>query len=75
MRLNAAELQAIRDTLYAVDPHGRLASAHAYADFWYGGSAWASYVITQQYGDERAVYDWVRKYDGVAKPYVNEEYG
>jgi uncharacterized protein len=24
MRLNAAELQAIRDTLHAVDPHGRV---------------------------------------------------
>lgn len=67
--------EAMGAVLRALDPHGRLASAHAYADFWYSGSAWASYVITQQYGDERTVHDWARKYDGVAKPYVNEEYG
>lgn len=66
---------AMGAVLRALDPHRRLASVHAYADFWFGQSEWASYVITQQYGEEKAVYDWVRKYDAVAKPYVNEEYG
>jgi len=66
---------AMGSFLKAIDPHRCLRSAHAYADFWYAGSGWADYIITQQYGDEKQVHDWVRKYDSVAMPYVNEEYG
>lgn len=61
--------------LRALDPHHRLASVHAYADFWYAHSDWATFLVTQQYGNERAVYDWARKYESIPKPYVNEEYG
>jgi len=57
------------------DPYGRLASAHAYADFFYSSSAWAGFIITQQYGDPDSVHNWVLKFNNVAKPYVNEEYG
>jgi hypothetical protein len=57
------------------DPYHRLASAHGYAEFAYGGSPWADYIITQQYGTEREVYDWALRYSAVPKPYVNEEYG
>ncbi|MBL8173940.1 MAG: DUF4038 domain-containing protein [Bryobacterales bacterium] len=66
---------AMGTILRALDPHRRLASAHAYADFWYAASPWASYIVTQHYGDERTVYDWARKFEGARKPYVNEEYG
>lgn len=59
----------------ALDPYDRLASAHAYAEFPYSGSAWADYIITQQYGDEKAVHDWALKHFAAPKPYVNEEYG
>jgi len=45
------------------------------ADFLYPQSDWAGFIITQQYGDENAVHDWVLKYAAVPKPYVNEEYG
>ncbi len=61
--------------LRAIDPHRRLASAHAHADFWYGDSPWATYIITQQYGTEKEVYAWARKHASIPKPYVNEEYG
>ncbi|HPD31586.1 MAG TPA: DUF4038 domain-containing protein [Phycisphaerae bacterium] len=57
------------------DPYDRLVSAHAYADFPYAESSWADFIITQQYGDEREVHDWVLKYANAAKPYINEEYG
>ena len=57
------------------DPFGRLASAHAYADFWYAKSPWADFIITQQYGDEKKVHEWALKHLAVPKPYVNEEYG
>jgi len=57
------------------DPYGRLASAHAYSDFLYPKSKWADFIITQQYGDEKSVYDWVLTYREIPKPYVNEEYG
>jgi len=57
------------------DPYDRLASAHGYAEFAYAGSTWADYIITQQYGTEREVYDWALRYWTVPKPYVNEEYG
>ncbi len=57
------------------DPYDRLLSAHAYADFLYPRAPWADFIITQQYGDEQAVYDWVMKYRDVPRPYVNEEYG
>jgi hypothetical protein len=57
------------------DPFGRLASAHAYADFWYTKSPWADFIITQQYGDEKKVHDWALQFLGTPKPYVNEEYG
>ena len=61
--------------LKATDPHGRLRSAHAYAEFFYTASGWPSYIITQQYGDEYRVHSWARKYESVPMPYVNEEYG
>ncbi len=57
------------------DPYGRLISAHGYDEFLYPKSPWADFIITQQYGDERSVHDWVLKYRDVPKPYVNEEYG
>jgi hypothetical protein len=57
------------------DPYGRLASAHAYKDFLYPRSAWADFIITQQYGDEKEVHDWVLEHRALAKPYINEEYG
>jgi len=57
------------------DPYDRLASAHAYADFFYNESPWADFIITQQYGDIDSVHNWVLKYYQVPKPYVNEEYG
>jgi len=57
------------------DPFGRLASAHAYADFWYTKSPWADFIVTQQYGDEKKVHDWALQFLAVPKPYVNEEYG
>jgi hypothetical protein len=57
------------------DPFHRLGSAHGYAEFLYPKSDWADFIITQQYGEEKAVHDWVLKYSAVAKPYVNEEYG
>ncbi|MFN7939621.1 MAG: DUF4038 domain-containing protein [Bryobacteraceae bacterium] len=66
---------AMGAVLRALDPHQRLASVHAYADFWYTQSNWASYIVTQQYGTETEVYNWVRKYENTPKPYVNEEYG
>jgi hypothetical protein len=56
-------------------PWPRLISAHGYADFLYPQSDWAGFIVTQQYGDEQAVHDWVLKYAAVRKPYVNEEYG
>ncbi|MBI4579283.1 MAG: DUF4038 domain-containing protein [Planctomycetes bacterium] len=57
------------------DPYDRLLSAHGYADFLYPQSDWAGFIITQQYGTEKEVRDWVLKYKDVPKPYVNEEYG
>jgi hypothetical protein len=57
------------------DPYDRPTSAHAYEEFWYGLSPWADYVITQHYGDERAIHGWVMRHKTIAKPYVNEEYG
>lgn len=57
------------------DPHHRLLSAHGYADFLYPQSAWADFIITQQYGDAKEVHDWVLTYHHVPKPYINEEYG
>jgi hypothetical protein len=66
---------AMGHLLKAWDPHARLKSAHAYAEFAYSNSGWADYIITQQYGDEQKVYQWARKYADVPKPYVNEEYG
>jgi Protein of unknown function (DUF4038)/Domain of unknown function (DUF5060)/Putative collagen-binding domain of a collagenase len=66
---------AVGAVMKAIDPYKRLTSAHAYADFLYAKSDWADFVITQQYGDERQVHDWVLKYQAVGKPYVNEEYG
>ena len=57
------------------DPYKRLASVHAYADFFYNDSPWADFIITQQYGDVDSVHNWVLKYYDVPKPYVNEEYG
>ncbi|MFH1515289.1 MAG: putative collagen-binding domain-containing protein [bacterium] len=57
------------------DPYDRLASAHAYADFFYSDSPWADFIITQQYGDVDSVHNWALKYYKVPKPYVNEEYG
>ncbi len=57
------------------DPFQRLASAHAYADFLYPQSKWPGFIVTQQYGDEKSVHDWVLRYADVAKPYINEEYG
>jgi len=61
--------------LKEADPFDRLASAHAYADFFYGDSAWADFIITQQYGNEKQVHDWALKHRAIPKPYVNEEYG
>jgi hypothetical protein len=72
---DAAWGDAMGAVVKALDPYDRLASAHAYAEFSYGGSAWADYIITQQYGDENAVHGWTLKYLPVPKPYVNEEYG
>lgn len=66
---------AMGSLVKALDPHGRLLSAHGYAEFWYARSCWPGYIITQQYGDEKAVHDWVLKYDAIPMPYVNEEYG
>ncbi len=66
---------AMGAVMKAIDPHKRLTSVHAYADFFYAKSDWADFVITQQYGDEKQVHDWVLKYQAVEKPYVNEEYG
>ncbi|MBI4584894.1 MAG: serine hydrolase [Planctomycetes bacterium] len=57
------------------DPYDRLASAHAYDEFFYGGSSWADFIIVQQYGDERRVHDWALKHLSIPKPFVNEEYG
>lgn len=57
------------------DPYDRLLSVHGYKDFRYPDAPWADFIITQQYGPEREVHDWVLKYRDVAKPYVNEEYG
>ncbi len=59
----------------SIDPYHRLASAHAYADFFYSRADWADFIITQQYGPVDSVHHWVLKYDHVRKPYVNEEYG
>jgi hypothetical protein len=56
-------------------PWPRLISAHGYADFLYPEADWAGYIITQQYGDEKAVHDWARHYASIPKPYINEEYG
>jgi len=61
--------------LKETDPYDRLASAHAYAEFFYQDSPWADFIITQQYGDEGQVHDWVLQHRSIAKPYVNEEYG
>jgi len=72
---DAAWGDAMGNFVKALDPYGRLRSAHAYADFWYTRSDWASFVITQQYGSEREAYDWTRKFAATAKPYINEEYG
>ncbi|MBN2634211.1 MAG: DUF4038 domain-containing protein [Bacteroidales bacterium] len=57
------------------DPYDRLASAHAYAEFFYNDSPWADFIITQQYGDMDSVHNWALSYRNVPKPYVNEEYG
>ncbi|HPF04212.1 MAG TPA: DUF4038 domain-containing protein, partial [Bacteroidales bacterium] len=57
------------------DPYNRLASAHAYAEFFYNDSPWADFIITQQYGDMDSVHNWALSYRNVPKPYVNEEYG
>jgi len=72
---DTAWANAMGERVRAWDPYDRLASAHGYAEFLYADSPWAGFVITQQYGDERAVHDWVLKYAGAKKPYVNEEYG
>ncbi len=57
------------------DPYDRLCSAHGYKEFLYPKADWADFIITQQYGDEKTVHDWVLKYGDDPKPYVNEEYG
>jgi hypothetical protein len=57
------------------DPYDRLASAHGYAEFAYKDSAWADFIIVQQYGDERKVHDWALGFLSAPKPFVNEEYG
>jgi hypothetical protein len=59
----------------AIDPYGRLASAHGYAEFSYSKSSWADFIITQEYGDERTVHGWALSFASTPKPYVNEEYG
>jgi hypothetical protein len=63
------------DFVKANDPYDRLASAHAYAEFFYNDSKWADFIITQQYGDLDSVHNWTLKFNSVPKPYVNEEYG
>lgn len=63
------------DFVKEIDPYNRLSSAHAYADFFYGNSSWADFIITQQYGDLDSVHNWTLKYYNVKKPYINEEYG
>jgi len=72
---NAAWGNAMGAFMATNQPWTRLISAHGYADFLYPQSDWAGFIITQQYGDEKAVHDWVLKYAPVPKPYVNEEYG
>ncbi len=72
---NAAWGEVMGRFVKETDPYGRLASAHAYEQFSYGKSAWADFIITQQYGDGKAVHDWVLRHRAVQKPYVNEEYG
>ncbi|MHB8901580.1 MAG: apiosidase-like domain-containing protein [Thermoguttaceae bacterium] len=57
------------------DPFARLASAHGHQEVWYAESPWYEYIITQQYGDERAVHQWALEFRDVPKPFVNEEYG
>ena len=59
----------------AVDPYGRLASAHGYAEFSYLKSGWADFIITQEYGDEKKVHEWALSFAPTPKPYINEEYG
>jgi hypothetical protein len=66
---------AMGHVVRALDPHRRLRSAHAYEAFPYTKSGWADYIITQHYGDERAVYAWARNFAETPMPYVNEEYG
>ncbi|MBN2268984.1 MAG: DUF4038 domain-containing protein [Sedimentisphaerales bacterium] len=57
------------------DPFARLASAHGYDQFFYTDSAWADFIITQQYGEPKEVHQWALKYYPTPKPYINEEYG
>jgi hypothetical protein len=66
---------AMGASLRALEPHGRLISAHGYADFVYSRSPWAGFLITQHYGTPRQLYDWTLQHRGIPKPYVNEEYG
>ena len=72
---NAAWGETMGTFVRACDPFRRLISAHGYADFLYSRSAWAGFIVTQQYGDERALHEGALRYADVDKPYVNEEYG
>jgi len=72
---NASWANAMGGFVAAQQPWPRLISAHGYAEFLYTNSAWAGFIITQQYGDEKAVHDWALQHAAVPKPYVNEEYG
>jgi hypothetical protein len=67
--------EAMGSFVSALDPHRRLISAHAYAEFFYPRSVWASYVLTQHYGTLGELYNWALQHRGIPKPYVNEEYG
>ena len=72
---DAAWAEAMGKFVKQRDPCDRLASVHGYEEFRYPASAWADFIIVQQYGDEKAVHDWAMKYRDVPKPFVNEEYG
>jgi len=67
--------QTMGTLVHRWDPDSCLVSAHAYEVWIYGNARWADYIITQQYGEPSAVNSWALKYRGIAKPYVNEEYG
>lgn len=72
---NAEWGNTIGDFVRKIDPYKRMASAHAYAEFFYSDSHWADFIITQQYGSPDSVHNWALKYYKVPKPYINEEYG